>query len=268
MTPLRSTALCACRPISEIVCRSSSSRRMARAIASAVSAWLSSAVSEVSTSMVSAISSGRGSGSARRGVGDSGGRRRRPGVSRAGCPGIRCGFDLGQSRRTQRMRPAARLLAHPSHQRPSLPAGEAMAIRRSWRQGRVRAPHRYRGGSRVRIIVGWLTVARVARKSKAARGAEFRAWPPRRTAVGTALHHTLPMIPVMLHAAARGRPIAPHGTSRFAGREHADAPIGLAGTRRRCDNPTSDGARPRARPALRRRDSRREGAPRGERPVE
>ncbi len=35
-----------------------------------------------------------------------------------------------------------------------------------------------------------------------------------------------------------GRPFAPHGTSRFAGREHADAAIGLAGTRRRCDNPT------------------------------
>ncbi len=96
------------------------------------------------------------------------------------------------------------------------------------------------GRRRVRIILGWLTVARVAWKSKAARGAEFRAWPCGRTAVGTALHHTLPSSqdPSHAHAAARGRPIAPHGTSRFAGREHAGAPVGLAGTRRRCDNPS------------------------------
>jgi hypothetical protein len=51
-------------------------------------------------------------------------------------------------RRAQRSWPQALVIARPSHQRPSPPAGEATAIRRSWRQGRVRAPRRYRVPSR------------------------------------------------------------------------------------------------------------------------
>jgi hypothetical protein len=40
------------------------------------------------------------------------------------------------------------------------------------------------------------------------------------------------------HADRLGRAFAAHGTSRFAGRGLVNAAIGLAATRRRCDNPS------------------------------
>jgi hypothetical protein len=127
---------------------------------------------------------------ARRGLSDSIGRRR-PGVSRAGCPG---------SRRVLRRRQFAGL-GRSGHRRNCLiiPATNDCLF---WR-GRRRPSVCHGAGEqsglligsgciRLWVIVRWLTVARVTRKSKTAGGAEFRAWPARRSTVGTALHHTLP----------------------------------------------------------------------------
>ena len=120
---------------------------MARAIASADSAWLLAAVSKVSTGASFGVLIWLRLGFTGGVVGDCDGRRLWPGVNRAGCPGIPMCLRPASFRRVQRVRRRAADWLIPAAGQSSLRAGEVRAIRQSWRQGRVLAHHRWRAPS-------------------------------------------------------------------------------------------------------------------------
>jgi hypothetical protein len=140
-------------------------------------------------------------------------------------------------RRARPVQPAVEPPAHSSHQDPSLPA-RVKAIRPSSRQEtaqghRLRRPSRpYHSRlahcrSRRREIESrrWCRILRLD-------GQAYRSWD------SAPSHPSITQDLGQARAATRGRPIPPHGTSRITGSELAGTPIGLAGMRRRCDNPS------------------------------